>query len=221
MRTYKSCAASHDNPDYLIRNKFTLLQKDGNKFFSSGNRYQYKLPVDKPIRTIYKEVKLGLSRDSPYITRLSYVHPSTTSLLKGFTPRDRGSIQKLSQIQSHTLLQECERKSKGDSYCFNKLMRSNTPMKRPHNMFTLMLRRASSKEVMIKQSLLDPYNIRALQASVLREKDSPYKQKLLAFTAKLRKQASAKIRYKSCNRTSNKSFMTTEQESKNSLVYYS
>jgi len=74
-RTYKSCATSSDNPEYIIRNDFILLHKDAKHFFFSKDRHNYLLPHRKAMKTINVERKLGLSKESPFYneyTKLNY-----------------------------------------------------------------------------------------------------------------------------------------------------
>ena len=167
-----------------------LLQKDGNKFFFSNDRHKHAIPTPKPIHTIHKEYKFGLSKDSPYISRLSYVNSMTSSLFDATSPKSQKVLPRITPIQPHKLLSDCLRRAKGDANSFNHLLRAQTPAKPVQKkIFTILLDKSLSKEIKIKQSLLNPFNIRTLHASVLKSDDSPYKDRLATFTKKMREPA--------------------------------
>ena len=80
MRTYKSCASSYDNPDYLIRNKYLLLQKEGRCMFPLAERRNHNLPEHRSLARINKEPKFGISKDSPWENKHTIINPRINSL---------------------------------------------------------------------------------------------------------------------------------------------
>ena len=84
MKTFKKSSVAHENPDYLIRNPFMLLQKDSKFYFSSSQRSLYPIKErNRPFVTIRKDLHLGNSRDFPFKKYIE--NPLTPELwLKGF-----------------------------------------------------------------------------------------------------------------------------------------
>lgn len=194
MRTYKSCAMSHDCPEYMLRNQYALVQKDGNKFFGAADRHKYSLPELKPIRIIRREAKFGLSQDSPYLTQHALVNSSTisTSLFGPMTPQKTIS-NSVGRIQPHIMLGDCIREARGNVNTLNKLLHAHTPVASPHRkIFTLLMRNSASNDQKIKQSLLNPFNARALYESIRHGPDSPYSHKMSAFVSTFSKAATGK-----------------------------
>ena len=174
MRTYKSCAESYDSPEYWIRKKSTLLHQDAKNYFLSEDRHNYKLPETKPIKTINKNAKFGLSRDSPYITPTAFINYSTKSLY-GSDHNDSNNNDPNKHFRElyippkpHTAMTEAMRKSKGDFKQFAKLLHCRTDT-RPHKattkVFIKFLNMSASKDTMVSQSLMNPWNRDSIRAS--------------------------------------------------------
>ena len=84
MKTFKKSAVANENPDYLIRNPFMLLQKDAKFYFKGSEKSLYPITERrKPFVTIRKDLHLGNSRDFPFKKYIE--NPLTPELwLKGF-----------------------------------------------------------------------------------------------------------------------------------------
>ncbi len=139
MRTFKRCAVSNDNPDYLLRNPYMLVKQDGHTYFRSAERAAYKIASPRPMTRINVEMKFGVSRDSPHIGRYTPVNRKTPELfVRGF------STSRPFVFSSHLTIRECMRKSRGNTERFNGMMlrtqsREGSPLL-PRN------RRATSQE---------------------------------------------------------------------------
>jgi hypothetical protein len=220
MRTFRKSAVSRDNPEYLIRNKYMLLHQDGNKYFNAADRQAHIIPTIKPLTCINLEARFGLSKDSPYHTKYTWVNKGTSSVFNLESPLRAQSSRRLEPVSPHMFLRECLRKSKGNTPAFNSLVRTQTTLASPQpKMFTLLMRRSASQEDKVRQSLVNPYNVEALHSSIARGEDSPYSRMLKTYTAKIRR--TIRTRSRDVNRQTTQSarsvFMITETHSKNGI----
>ena len=217
MRTFKRCAVSRDNPEYLIRNQYMLLHQDGNKYFSASDRQNHAIPQIKPLTLINTEAKFGLSKDSPYHSRYTCVNRGTSSLFESGSPVRAFSTRRLEPMSPHILLKECMRKSKGQTTAFNSLMRTQTMATSSQpKIFTLLMHRSASQEDKVRQSLLNPYNVEALHSSIAHGEDSPYSRMLKTYTSKIRRSIRGSSRDVHANggKSARSVFMITETLSK-------
>ena len=156
MRTFKKCAVSHDNPDYLIRNKFIILHKNAKVYFPSEQRAAYPITMPRPLKTINVEQKFGMSRDTPCATQYSPINMRTPALFEPSSIRANHAPRRLMLTSSHASIKECLRKAKGDTETFTKMVQrtysaEQLSMKRPVSLSLTTLR--ISQEDMIKNSL--------------------------------------------------------------------
>ncbi len=192
MRSFKRNAVSRDSPDYLIRNKNILLQTGGNCFFMSAERARHPLPQLRTFKTIRKESKFGMSRDSPFLSLHSYIRAASSSIFDDpyltLHPGDR------TRLQPNIHLKECLKRAKTDTSKFNHMMRMDTPMQQsPKKTFSLLMDSSAPYDQKVMESFLNPYNLYKLNASISGagfdrmepRTDLPYRRKLIEYTTQL------------------------------------
>ena len=218
MRTFKRCAVSHDNPDYLLRNKFVLLHKNGNTYFNAADRAAFPIPKPKPLKVVNVDARFGMSKDSPHLARYSTVNPNTPSLFDLHSTKSSNAPVRLMPMSPHETIRDCLLRSRGNTGSFNRLLRTET-RGRPSQpkMFTLLMGRSTSQDNKIRYSMINPFNVNTLMFSTMRNEDSPYARRLGTFAFTIKKSSKRVINTPSGKgRQSNGfAFMLTETVSKN------
>ena len=196
MKTFKKSAVSHDNPEYLIRNKNILLHKNGNTYFSSIDRNKYVLPTLKSAKTIDKECKFGLSKDSPFHSRHTCVHTTSTSIFDDpYRLKDNKYSRFGARIQPNLHIRECLKKSGNDTPRLIKLLRSELPAAHSvKNTFTLFMDKSMPHEQKVFESLLNRFNVHKLNSSARHPSDSPYNAKLEKYMKAIDKSMATEIK---------------------------
>jgi len=191
MRTFKRCAVSNENPDYLIRNSHILIHKDAKEFFLSAERNKHSIRTPKPVKVINVEAKFGISGDNPYATQYSIVNKKIPTVFenepKSYANRTAGF---LTPIASHSSLKDALKESKGDTETFNKMMlKTQMSVERPmrKKIFSVLLRRSASQENQIKNSLLNPHNLINLRHSAKLNEENNYTNNLYSYISSVQR----------------------------------
>ena len=184
MQTAKKNAVSYDLPDYLIRNKNLMLQKDGGKaYFLSKERSLHPITPTKPIKNLNPEYTTGTSQDFTLSTNYGLRHGLTSSLFEKETP----STKIMRASNNHISIKDYIRKSENNSDKYIKLIRSKTPSfsrggRTP--LFKKYLNRSTSKERQMNNSFMNQANLPRLRHRIgeEREETSPYNERLKLFS---------------------------------------
>ena len=129
MRTFRSCAVSYDNPDYIIRNKYVLLHKDGREYFQSKERFEHPVVLPKPLKRTITEVKFGMSRDYPHTTKYTKINYNTPSLYEAENHKYNLSVNKVPRFSPYNILRTYLHKSRGDTKNYIELLRSDAALR--------------------------------------------------------------------------------------------
>ena len=162
-----------------------LLHKNGNSYFMAADRTNYRLPELKPTKFVQKESKFGLSKDSPFHSRYTYIHAMSSSIFDdSYIPKGTYNSFKM---QSHAFLQSCVKKAKNSTASFIKAVHEGTPIVRSVKpIFTMLMDKSAPYDQKILESLLNRYNVNKLNSSASQYPDSPYNPKLASYTALLK-----------------------------------
>ena len=144
MQTDKKNALAWDSPDYIIRPKALLLQKDGNKFFYSCDKDYFPLPLTHQSKSIVVSYKYGMSRDTPFHTQYTEHNMLTPSIF--------GDEILFKSKNAHSMWHTQQESPKSN------------PM-RKFKLFSRMLDRSASREELIRSSVVSDNKYRELLTS--------------------------------------------------------
>ena len=71
MRTFKKSAMCNENPEYMIRNPYLLLQRANRDFFISSERSNFNIPMPHTLIKVIPEIHGCESQDFPFETKIS------------------------------------------------------------------------------------------------------------------------------------------------------
>ena len=74
MRTFKKSAMCNENPEYMIRNPYLLLQRANRDFFISSERSNFNIPMSHTLIKVIPEIHGCESQDFPFETKISIHH---------------------------------------------------------------------------------------------------------------------------------------------------
>jgi len=175
MLTDKKNALSFDSPDYIIRPKMLLLQKQGNQFFLSSQKHHHPVPEIKPTKTVITNYKFGLSKDSPFHNKYSEMHKLTPQLF-------RVHVEKAKK-NHHFNIRQLTKQAHGSEKTFCNLLTKYQPPER-YDLFKNMLNHSVSKEKCRKASFLNKEDHSILETNAKTYNCDEYLGKIKHFTSK-------------------------------------
>jgi hypothetical protein len=168
MQTDKKNAISYDQPKYLLGNQYSLLQKNQRNFFYSRDKNHHPIKMESPAKTPNKNMKYGLSKDSPFLSKFSQIHRLTPSLFS--TPKQEDPKKQQQSYTDSKLLQKhiseyysLSPGSPNNSIPKLRKLKQAIPILNTQNIEALLngvnnLRNLSLKKVTTNQNNKHPYN---------------------------------------------------------------
>lgn len=163
MQTDKKNALSYDSPEYIIRQKRLLLQKNGNTFFHAHQKPFHPIPSLKSTKFIHTDMKFGISKDSPFHNSYTEYNPLTPQMFRSKVPMPSFIKESLSSMPRYRPAQEINGKINKD------------------NLFMRMLNSSSSKDLTLKDSFASKENLDNLCSNTKADSFQGYKNRLFDY----------------------------------------